>query len=72
MSTSGDGTPSSSVTGRTHRFYEVAPLSDACFGAIMRFPVLSGAGEAVATFEAEPEALGAEICAWGVQLGAGQ
>ena len=71
MSTNGDGTPASSVTGRTDRFYEVASLSDACFGATMQLPALSGA-EAVAALEAEPETLGAEICARGVQLGAGQ
>ena len=64
MPTNGDRTPASSVTGRTDRFYEVTPLSDACFGAAMQFPALSGA-EAVAALEAEPEALGAEICARG-------
>ena len=72
MSTNGDGTPSLSVTGRTPRFYEVAPLPGARFGATMQFPALSGAGEAVAALESEPETLGAEICARGVQLGAGQ
>ena len=64
MSTNGDRTPASSVTGRTDRFYEVTPLSDACFGATMQFPALSGA-EVVAALEAEPETLGAEICALG-------
>ena len=55
----------SAATGDAHRTYELAPLPDARFGAVMRFPAPAGAREAVAALEAAPETLGAEICARG-------
>ena len=66
MSTIGESVREESVAaGGADRLFELTPLPGACFGATMRFPALSGAREAVATLEAEPETLGAEICARG-------
>ena len=65
MSTTVDGVPAPPVKGHRHRFHELSALSGACFGAVMRFPALSGAREAVAALETAPETLGAEICARG-------
>ena len=65
MSTTVDRVSESSITGRPHRFHELVPLAGACFGVVMRFPALSGAREAVAALEAEPETLGTAICAHG-------
>lgn len=65
MSTTAGGVPAPLAANDTTRFYEITPLPGACFGAVMRFPELSGAREAVAALEAEPETLGAEICTRG-------
>ena len=55
----------SAATSGTDRLCELAPLPDASFGAAMRFPARSGAREAVAVLEAEPDTLGEAICARG-------
>ena len=55
----------SAATDGRNRLCELAPLPNSGFGAVMRFPTLSGAREAVAALEAAPEALGATICARG-------
>ena len=66
MSTIGESVrEESAAAGGADRLFELTPLPGACFGATMRFPALSGAREAVAALEAEPEALGAEICTRG-------
>ena len=65
MPTNGDSVLPSSVTGRSGGFCELAPLSEAFFGAVMRFPALSGAREAVAALEDAPETLGAAVCEHG-------
>ena len=66
MSTIGESArEESAAAGGADRLFKLTPLPGACFGATMRFPALSGAREAVAALEAEPEALGAEICTRG-------
>ena len=66
MSTIGESVrEESAAAGGADRLFELTPLPGACFGATMRFPALSGAREAVAALEAEPETLGAEICTRG-------
>ena len=65
MSEQADGAAAARAANGPDRFHELTALSDACFGAVMRFPELSGAREVVAALEAEPETLGAEICARG-------
>ena len=65
MSGQADGGAAAPAASGPDRLYELTALPDACFGAVMRFPELSGAREVVAALEAEPEALGAEICARG-------
>ena len=57
--------PSNGSGSGAKRFHELAPLPGAGFGALMRFPALSGAREAVAALEAEPAVLGDAICARG-------
>ena len=47
MSTSGESVRTASVaTGGADCFFELTPLPEASFGAVMRFPALSGAREA--------------------------
>ena len=65
MPTSGDSASPSSVTARSGGFCELALLPEAFFGAVMRFPALSGAREAVAALEDVPETLGAAVCEHG-------
>ena len=54
--------PATGAESGPKRFCELAPLPGAGFGAAMQFPASSGAREAVAALEAEPETLGAAIC----------
>ena len=60
-----DGVSAAPAASGSERFCELSSLAGSCFGAMMRFPALSGAGEAVASLEAAPETLGTEICARG-------
>ena len=62
MPTNGDSAPPSSVTARSGGFCELASLPEAFFGAVMRFPALSGAREGVAALEDAPGTLGAAVC----------
>ena len=65
MPTNGDSASPSAVTGRSGGFCELAPFPEVFFGAVMRFPALSGAREAVAALEDAPETLGAAVCEHG-------
>ena len=65
MSGQADGGAAAPAASGPDRLHELTALPDASFGAVMRFPALSGAREVVAALEAEPETLGVEICARG-------
>ena len=66
MSTTGESVRAASAAADgAQPLCDLVPLPEASFGAAMRFPALSGAREAVAALEAEPDTLGTTICARG-------